>query len=107
MGETNIMGEAPLQPLSILNPLVLLTRPCWPQLVATSNEFLLFNSEVMSDSLGLHGLQHTRLPCPSISPRVCSKSCPLSDGTGTFVCPQIQDPECLLSPWVSFVSLRA
>ena len=25
-----------------------------------------------------HGLQHTRLPCPSSSPRVCSKSCPLS-----------------------------
>ena len=25
-----------------------------------------------------HGLQHTRLPCPSPSPRVCSNSCPLS-----------------------------
>ena len=25
-----------------------------------------------------HGLQHTRLPCLSLSPRVCSKSCPLS-----------------------------
>ena len=25
-----------------------------------------------------HGLQHTRLPCPSSSPRVCSNSCPLS-----------------------------
>ena len=25
-----------------------------------------------------HGLQHTRLPCPSLSPRVCSNSCPLS-----------------------------
>ena len=24
------------------------------------------------------GLQHTRLPCPSLSPGVCSKSCPLS-----------------------------
>ena len=24
------------------------------------------------------GLQHTRLPCPSPSPGVCSKSCPLS-----------------------------
>ena len=23
-------------------------------------------------------LQHTRLPCPSLSPRVCSSSCPLS-----------------------------
>ena len=25
-----------------------------------------------------HGLQHTRLPCPSLSPRVCSNSCLLS-----------------------------
>ena len=25
-----------------------------------------------------HELQHTRLPCPSLSPRVCSNSCPLS-----------------------------
>ena len=32
----------------------------------------------MSDSLRPHGLQHTRLPCPSLSPRVFSKSCPLS-----------------------------
>ena len=32
----------------------------------------------MSDSLQIHGLQHTRLPCPSLSPRVCSDSCPLS-----------------------------
>ena len=26
----------------------------------------------------LHGLQHTRLPCPSLSPQICSNSCPLS-----------------------------
>ena len=32
----------------------------------------------MSDSMGLHGLQHARLLCPSISPGVCSDSCPLS-----------------------------
>ena len=32
----------------------------------------------MADSLQLHGLQHTRLPCPSLSPGVCSNSCSLS-----------------------------
>ena len=32
----------------------------------------------MSDSLQLHGLQHARPPCPSPTPRVYSKSCPLS-----------------------------
>ena len=29
----------------------------------------------MSESLWPYGLQHTRLPCPSLSPRVCSHSC--------------------------------
>ena len=33
---------------------------------------------VVSDSLQLHGLQHTRLPCPSLSPRACSNSRPSS-----------------------------
>ena len=33
---------------------------------------------VMSGCLQPHGLQHTRLPCPSLSPGVCSNSCPLS-----------------------------
>ena len=32
---------------------------------------------VMSRSLQSHGLQHTRLPRPSLSPRVCSNLCPL------------------------------
>ena len=32
----------------------------------------------MSDSLWPHELQHARLPCPSLSLRVCSNSCPLS-----------------------------
>ena len=31
----------------------------------------------MSDSLRPHELQHIRLPCPSLSPGVCSNSCPL------------------------------
>ena len=32
----------------------------------------------MSDSLQPHGLQNSRLLCPSLSPRVCLNSCPLS-----------------------------
>ena len=51
----------------------------------------------MSNSLWLHGLHHARLPCPSVSPRVCSNSCPLnwwchptisSSVTPFFSCPQ-------------------
>ena len=37
-----------------------------------------FSHSVVSDSLRPHGLQHTRLPCPSPSPRVYSNSCLLS-----------------------------
>ena len=40
---------------------------------------LLFNSSIMSDSLQSHGLPHAKLPCPSLSPIVCSISCPLSE----------------------------
>ena len=35
-----------------------------------------FSHSVMSDSLRLRGLQHTRLPCPSPTPRSYSNSCP-------------------------------
>ena len=51
--------------------------------------FWFSHHSVVSNSLGSHGLQHTRLPCPSLSPGVCSThvhwvgdaiqpSCPLS-----------------------------
>ena len=40
--------------------------------------YLLFSRSVVSNSLWPHGLQHTRLPCPSPSPGACSNSCPLS-----------------------------
>ena len=39
---------------------------------------LLFSHSAVFDSLWPHGLQHTRLPCPPLSPGVCSNSCPLS-----------------------------
>ena len=43
-----------------------------------SHHVLLVQSQVMSSSLRPHGLQHIRLPSPSLSPGVCSNSCPLS-----------------------------
>ena len=36
----------------------------------------LFSCSVMSNSLQPHGLQHTRLPCHSPPPGVCSNTCP-------------------------------
>ena len=52
----------------------LLKLACWELTHLES----LFSCSVMSNSLQPHRLQHTRLPCPSPSPRVCSNSCPLS-----------------------------
>ena len=39
---------------------------------------LQFSCPVMSNSLRPHGLKHTRLPCPSPTPRAYSNSCPSS-----------------------------
>ena len=37
-----------------------------------------FSCSVVSNSLWPHGLPHSRLRCPSPTPRACSNSCPLS-----------------------------
>ena len=41
---------------------------------STYRRWLLFSRSVMSNSFRTHGLQHARLPCPSLSPGVCSNS---------------------------------
>ena len=41
-------------------------------------ELLFFSYSVKSNTLWPHGLQHTRLPCPSPNPRACLDSYPLS-----------------------------
>ena len=57
----------------------------------------LFSCSVVSDSLPPHGLQHARLPYPSLPPGVCSNPCPLrqwchptisSSATPLSSCPQ-------------------
>ena len=48
-----------------------------PQLKGLENNILV-QLLVVSDSLRSHGRQHARLPCSSLSPRVCSNSCPSS-----------------------------
>ena len=52
---------------------------------------VLFSLSVMSNSLQPHGLQHARPPCPSLSPRVCSNSCPwiAYDYAGSVLNPSI------------------
>ena len=46
--------------------------------VKATHSLLLFSRSVLSNSFKPHGLQHTRLACPSPSPGVCSRSYPLS-----------------------------
>ena len=50
---------------------------------------VLFSLEVVSDSLWPHGLQHTRLPCPSLSPEECSYSDPLSQWCHPTISPSV------------------
>ena len=45
---------------------------------------LLFSHSVVSDSLWRQGLQHARLPCPSLSPRACSNSSRVGDAIQPF-----------------------
>ena len=55
-----------------------------------------FSRSVVSDSLWPHGLQHSRLPCPSPTPGAYSNSCPscrwchptISSSVVPFSCPQ-------------------
>ena len=59
---------------------LLLALFLWRNLIEACLSFssVQFTLSVMSSSLWPHGLQHTRLPCPSPTPRACSDSCPLS-----------------------------
>ena len=48
-----------------------------------------FSHLAMSVSLWPHGLQHTRLACPSPTPRVCSNSCPSSQWCYPTISPSV------------------
>ena len=52
--------------------------PKWPVLKMDQLSSVQFSHSVVSDSLQHHESQHTRPPCPSLTPRVYSSSCPLS-----------------------------
>ena len=54
----------------------------------------------MSHSLWSHGLKHSRLPCPWLSPGVCSNSCPLMPSNHLILCCRL-----LLPPSI-FPSIR-
>ena len=66
--------------LSTLGKLKLLLH-AWFKISAISSllmQSVQFSYSVVFDSLWLHELQHTRLPCPSPTPEACSNSYPMS-----------------------------
>ena len=58
---------------------------------------LLLSHSVVSNSLRFQGLQHTRLACPSPSPRACSRSCPLSQWCHPTISSSVVPFSCLQS----------
>ena len=56
-----------------------------------------FSRSIMSDSLLPHGLQHTRLPCPSPTPGTCSNSCPSSRWCHPTILSSVVPFSCLQS----------
>ena len=59
--------------------------------------FLSFSHLFISNSLRPHGMQHTRLPCPSPSPRASSNSCPWSQWRHSTILPSVIPFFCLQS----------
>ena len=57
---------------------ICLICPVFPGMNHIGFSSVQFSCLIMSNSLQPHGLQHTRLPCPSSTPRFYQNSCPLS-----------------------------
>ena len=53
----------------------------------------------MSDFLQSHGLQHTRLPCPSLSLGVCLNSCPFSQWCHPTISSSVVPFSCFPQPF--------
>ena len=62
-----------------------------------------FSCSVVSDSLGPHGPQHARPPCPSPTPGVYPNSCPLSRWCHPTISSSVVPFSCLQSFPASFL----
>ena len=74
-----------------------------------SHTTLLFSHSVMSDSLRPHGLQHSRFPCPSPTPRVCkllSIELVIPSNHLTLCCPLLFLPSVFPASGSFLMSLR-
>ena len=78
LGVGRILGNKQLTPVW-KRQLNLSNTESWDEVALDEHRLAyLFSCSVVSSCLPTCGLQHTRLVCPSLSPRYCSNSCPLS-----------------------------
>ena len=94
--------NSPAPPISWVSPLPRAPAPSrgpaslLPHAWTLPHSSLQFSRSVVSDPLWPHGLLHSRLSCPSPTPRACSNSCPsswwchptISSSVIPFACPQ-------------------
>ena len=74
--KTNFNSWYKINAPEVRNYFVVLDLHCPIWLLIVPYDLLLFSSPIVSNSLQLHGLQHTRPFCPSRSPEVWPSSCP-------------------------------
>ena len=85
--------------ICLMKAVVILCCCCWVEssLLPVTHSSLMLSCWVMSDFLRPHGLQHARLPCPSVSPRLCSTLCPLSRYCHPTISSAVSLSSCLQS----------
>ena len=80
----------------------------WKDMEEPSVQFSSVQSlSCVQDSLWPHGLQHARLPCPQLTPRVNSHSCPLSQWCHPTISPSVIPFSSHLQSFPAFLSDEA
>ena len=69
-------------------------------------QFSQFSRSVVSDSLWSHGLQHSRLPCPSLTPGEYSNPCPLRRWCHSNISSSVVPFSSCIFPPAIFPSIR-
>ena len=70
---------------------------CQASLFFTISCLLFFSCAVLSNSLWTHGLQHTRLPCSSLSPEICIATEAMMPSNHLILCCHLLLPSVFLS----------
>ena len=103
-GHIDVSGGSPREGAEAHSPLPCVCIPYNKTVIISTvllSEFfelsVQFSHSVVSNSLWPHGLQHTRLPCPSPTPGVCSNSCLSSQWCHPTISSSVLPFSCLQS----------